>query len=373
MSARQRFERTVTHQPVDRVLVDYGKHIGSFHRSVYGKLRDYLGLPPVEIKILDRMAQNVVIDEDVLQALDVDFRWIVPKWVNVREIELDGQPGYVDMWHTPHKYTDIGGYYAVAGQPLDMERMTLEDIEQFDWPDPANPEMFRGLGEEARRWFENSDFIVGADGIKAGILQTASQLRGYDKLFMDFALQPEIVSAFLDRLSTTISEMYARYLEIVGPYVQVVVITDDQGTQTSLMISPKMFRRFIKPNLKKIIDTIKRHSSAKVLMHCDGAILPIIDDLIEIGVDILNPVQTSAKGLEDTQELKRRFGDRLTFHGSIDVQQFLPKATPEKVRSEVRRRIDELGQSGGFILAPCHNIYDDIPLENILALFRSQV
>ncbi len=372
MNRREIFAATVDHQHPPRVLVDYGKHIGSFHRQAYERLLDYLDDPalPRQYQILDRMAQNVVLPEAICQRLGIDFRWLVPRWVGVREIEVNGQPGYLDMWHTPHQFTDVGGYYAIAGQPLGSPDLSLGDLQSFAWPDPDQPEMFTGLAEQAYRWHSETDYIIGADGIKVGILQTASQLRGYDKLFMDFALNPALAHALLDCISERINAMYANYMKAVSAYVQVVVITDDQGTQNSLMISPAMFRQFIKPRLAAQIGTIKQTApGVKVLMHCDGAILPIIEDLIEIGVDILNPIQTVVKGLEDTQALKARFGDRVTFHGAMDVQQVLPNATPEGVRQEVQRRIADLGNQGGYILAPCHNIGADIPPENVVALF----
>jgi len=371
MNRREAFQTTVNHQEPDRVLIDYGKHIGSFHRSVYSSLRKSLGLPDVETTILDRMAQNVMPDEDLLQQLGIDFRWVVPNWVEVQEKEIKGGPGYIDMWHTPHTYSDIGDYYSIAGQPLGQENFTIEDIESFEWPDPNHPDMFVGLSKKAHYWCENTEYVVGADGIKVGVLQIAAQLRGYDKLFMDFILNPDLSHAFLDKITSLIADMYANYMDAVGEFAQVVVITDDQGTQKSLMISPKMFREFIKPNLKRVVDAIKAKSDAKVLMHCDGAILPIIGDLIEIGVDILNPIQTNVKGFEDTKVLKKQFGDQITFHGAIDVQHFLPNASAEEVRNEVKKRVADLGESGGFILAPCHNIYDNTPLENIVALFES--
>jgi uroporphyrinogen decarboxylase len=370
MTPRARFHQAMNHQQPERVLVDYGKHFGSFHRRAYARLRPLL--PELELaeepRILDRMAQNVVLEEALLQRLGIDFRWVIPHWVGVRDITLDGQPGYIDMWQTPHKFTDVGDYYALAGQPLGHEGLSLAEVEAFPWPQP-DAAMFAGLREQARHWCENSDYVVGADGIKVGILQTASQIRGYDHLFTDFALQPELAHAFLDRLSGCINEMYRQYVRTVGPYVQVVAITDDQGTQKSLMVSPRMFREYIKPGLASLVRTIKEEADVKVLMHCDGAIVPIIPDLIEIGVDILNPVQTVVKGLEDTAALKERFGDRLCFHGGIDVQQVLPHATVADVRNEVARRIADLGRQGGYIIAPCHNVGVDIPPENVLALF----
>jgi uroporphyrinogen decarboxylase len=163
--------------------------------------------------------------------------------------------------------------------------------------------------------------------------------------------------------------MYRNYMQAVGEFVQVVTITDDQGTQNSLMISPAMFREFIKPRLKSLIDTIKSKADIKVLMHCDGAIIRIVEDLIEIGVDILNPIQTVVEGFENTFALKEQYGDRICFHGGIDVQQVMPNATPEDIRDEVSKRIHDLGRNGGYIIAPCHNINVDIPVENTLAMF----
>lgn len=369
MNRREIFTATINHQQPERVLVDYGKHIGSFHVNAYKTLKEALGIQ-TETKILDRMAQNVKLDEEICQRLGIDFRWVVPNWVGMRDVEIDGERGYIDMWQTPHKWTDVGQYYAIHASPLNMETLTQADIDNFSWPQP-DPAMFTDLREQAKYLHDNTDYVVGADGIKVGILQTASQLRGYDKLFLDFSINPGIAHQFLDRLSATINSMYRQYMEAVGQYVQVVVITDDQGTQNSLMVSPKMFREFIKPRLKSLIETIRSTADVKVFMHCDGAITKIIPDLIEIGVDILNPIQTVVKGMEDTKELKEQFGAQISFHGGIDVQRVLPNYTPEQIRQEVKLRLNDLGKNGGYIIAPCHNINVDIPLENTLAMFNT--
>jgi uroporphyrinogen decarboxylase len=367
MDRRTVFAATMNHQEPERVLVDYGKHIGSFHINAYKQIKAALGIES-KSRILDRMAQNVILDEEVCEKLGIDFRWVVPNWVGVRDMEIEGEPGYIDMWHTPHKWTDVGQYYAIHSSPFNQEKLTQTDIDNFDWPRPT-PEMFTGLAEQVRTWFEQTDYVVGADGIKAGILQTAAQLRGYDKLFIDFAINPDITHTFLDRMSAAINDMYREYMKVVGPYVQVVTITDDQGTQNSLMVSPKMFREFIKPRLKSLIDTIKSTANVKVLMHCDGAIMKIIPDLIEIGVDILNPIQTVVKDFDDTRALKEKFGSQVCFHGGIDIQKVLRTATVDEVYTEVQRRLRDLGTGGGYIIAPCHNINVDIPVENSLAIF----
>ena len=370
MNRRENFEATIHHQDPDRVLVDFGKHIGSFHRDAYEILKRELGLK-CQTRILDRMAQNVVLDEDVCVKLGIDFRWIVPNWVGVRDVEVDGEPGYIDMWQTPHKWSEQGGYYAIHDQPLGQEDLSLEQIEDFPWPEPDQPAMFKGLREQAKKWFKNTDYVIGADGIKVGIMQTAAQIRGYDKLFLDFSIEPARAHALLGKISETINAMYGNYMQEVGDYVQVVTITDDQGTQDSLMISPQLFREFIKPYLASLIKTIKEKADVQVLMHCDGAILRIVPDLIEIGVDIINPIQTVLTCFTDTRALKDEFGSEVCFHGGIDVQRVLPNCSPAEIRQEVARRIYDLGHSGGYIIAPCHNINIDIPVENVLAMFEA--
>jgi uroporphyrinogen decarboxylase len=164
--------------------------------------------------------------------------------------------------------------------------------------------------------------------------------------------------------------MWSRYMDAVGEYVQIAYVTDDLGSQSSLLISPRMFRQLLKPRMKELHDHIKSCADVKLMFHTDGAVLPLVDDFLEMNVDILNPVQTSVNGLEDTFALKESFGDRLSFHGAIDVQQMLPNATTEELEDEIARRVYDLGRNGGYILAPCHNIGHDIPPENIVTLFE---
>ena len=203
------------------------------------------------------------------------------------------------------------------------------------------------------------------------ILQTCLWLRGYDKFFLDLAMNKEYADALLNKVLDLYCRMYTNYYREVGKYAQIVYITDDLGTQVSLLMSPKMFREQVKPKFKAFNDHLKSLGDAKIMFHSDGAIDPLMDDLIEIGVDILNPVQTSTKGLEDTLSLKEKYGDRLAFHGAIDVQQILPNASVDELKKEVARRIHDLGTNGGYIIAPCHNIGYDIPIENVLTLFEA--
>ena len=174
----------------------------------------------------------------------------------------------------------------------------------------------------------------------------------------------------MDRILNTLKEMWTHYMEEVGEYVQLAYVTDDYGSQSSLLISPRMFRQLIKPRVKELNDHIKSLADVKIMFHSDGAVLPLVEDFVDMNIDILNPVQTSVSGLEDTYALKESFGDRLGFHGAIDVQQMLPNATIKELELEIARRIHDLGRNGGYILAPCHNIGHDIPPQNVVTLFE---
>jgi uroporphyrinogen decarboxylase len=368
MTPRECFHAAMNHEQPDRLLLDMGKHIGSIHRRAYVKLKEYLGDDSMvnENLILDRMAQTVVPDESLLQRFDIDFRWIVPNWVQVTERE--DVPGYIDMWGVPYKATEDCDHCVVDGAP--MRQATLDNIDDFQWPDPNDPEQFKGLREKAKHLYENTDFVIGADAIKAGVLMNSLQMRSYEQFFMDLVIDKGFAEALMDRILKTLKEMWSRYMEEVGPYVQLAYVTDDLGSQSSLLISPKLFREMLKPRMKELHDHIKSCADVKLMFHTDGAVLPLVDDFLEMNVDILNPVQTSVSGLEDTYALKQAFGDRLSFHGAIDVQQMLPNASTEELELEIARRVYDLGRNGGYILAPCHNIGHDIPPENVVTLFE---
>lgn len=371
MTPRENFKAAMDRTGPEWVPMDMGKHIGSIHKKHYGELAK--ALPELDLKngavILDRMAQTVVPDESLLQYFNIDFRWLVPNWVQLTERE--DTDGYFDMWGVPYKGAH-GDHYAVDSQataPL-AHCETVEDVAAFAWPDPEDPAQFAGLGERARELYETTGYVLGADAIKAGPLMSALQMRGYEKYFMDMVINPELSDAILAKITDLLCRMWTRFMDEVGPYVQIAYVTDDLGTQTSLLLSPKLYRKRIKPFHTQLHQHIKSCADVNLMMHTDGAVLPLIEDLIETGADILNPVQTSTAGMDDTAALNEKFGDRLAFHGAMDVQQMMPNATEEELRWEIARRMTDLGSDGGYIIAPCHNIGHDIPVENTLAFFR---
>jgi len=366
MDRRERYKKITSFQEADRVPVDMGSHVATIHRHSYAKLADYLNDPELENKdkVLDRMVQNVVPDEKILRRYSIDFRWITPHWLDVVDVSDDI---YRDMWGIEWQY--MLDAYSVYSSPL-SEAKTIADIESHPWPDPYDPRLVTGLKERAKWLYENTDYVLVADSIKGGLLTKALQIRGYEQMFSDLANNIEFAEALMDKLNDLYKDFWSNFLGAVGPYVETVYFTDDIGGQQSMMISPDTFRQLVKPRLASLIDHIKSEADVKFMYHTDGTVTPVIEDIIEMGVDILNPIQTSALGM-DTAVLKELYHGRLCFHGAIDVQQMLPFSTPEEVRYDVARRIYDLGRGGGYILAPCHNIGSDVPPKNIEAMYEA--
>lgn len=237
---------------------------------------------------------------------------------------------------------------------------SIDDYLQHRWPQPD----WFDFADFAARLEPWQDFGVMASG--ASVFQHPTFLRGIDNLLMDMAVQPEMAHWLIDRFTDFYLGFFDRMFTAARGRIDILRTADDLGTQRGLFFSPDMFRTFIKPRLKKLVDMTHSHG-VKFLFHSCGAIRPLIEDLIEIGVDILDPLQAAAVGMEP-QILKDAFGSRLCLHGGICTQYLLPRGTPDEVRDEVRRRLEILGRGGGYILAPCHVLQTDVPTANILAM-----
>ncbi len=242
---------------------------------------------------------------------------------------------------------------------------TIDELARHRWPDPKWFD-FTEFTVRLKPW---RDFAVMASG--ASVFQHATFLRGFDTLLTDMALNPELAHWLMDRFTDFYVTHFDRMLGAAGGAIDILRIADDLGSQNSLFISPVMFREFVMPRVKRLVDMAHSHE-VRVMFHSCGAIRPLIGDLVECGVDILDPLQASAAGMEP-EALKRDCGDQLCLHGGICTQYLLPGGTPQEVCAETRRRIEILGEGGGYILAPCHVLQSDVPTENILALCAVQV
>jgi uroporphyrinogen decarboxylase len=201
-----------------------------------------------------------------------------------------------------------------------------------------------------------------------GFVHLSQYLRGYEQWLMDIVLEPAFLDALMDRALEWWLALAGAVLDEVGPYVDVVAFGDDVAFHDRPMVDLERYRRLFKPRHRRMIDLLKSKSQARVLYHCCGAVRSLIPEFVDIGVDALNPVQVSSAGMDDTAALKAKFGRDICFWGGIDTGRVLPRGTPDDVRAEVRRRIGDLAPGGGFVLAAVHNVQEDVPPENILAM-----
>lgn len=365
MESRERVLRAVNLEEPDRVPIDIGGPVASITKIAYDNLTSYLGMKMPESVVRDTMQQLVYIDERILKDFGVDTRHIQLNPPRKDEIKQISEDCFINEFGITLK--KVGYFFEIVGNPL-SEAVSDEDIENHPWPKPHEGRT-KGLGEKARELYEEGYAVV-ADAFTGGIFEVPQWLRGFRQFYYDLAANPEISNALLDKMLEIHKGFWDAYLDEVGDYVQIVCLGDDYGMQDRMLISPNMFRERIKPRVKELYSFIKRKAKVKIFHHSCGSIRPIIGDLAEMGVGILNPVQPRAKDMI-SEEIKKEHGDKLCFHGGVDIQHVLPKGSPKEVEEEAKRRIKAFAPSGGYIAAPAHNIQPDVPPQNIVALYKA--
>ena len=231
--------------------------------------------------------------------------------------------------------------------------------------DPSRVAHVRGEAERLRR--ENEYALIGAPWLLFP-LERAFAMQGMDTFLMQMAISPDFARALLTRIAGLCKQLMGHFLRECGDLIDIIKIGDDLGTQDRLLMSPAMYRTLLKPIHADYVAFIRQRTKARVFFHTDGDVFDLVDDFIDIGVDILNPVQTSAGRMSNLPELKRRYGSRLTFCGAIDTHRVLPSGTPDEVRREVYRVLDIMAPGGGYMVASVHTIMDDVPPENVVAM-----
>ena len=379
VTSRNRLKAALEHREPDRIPFDLGGTVVTgMNKVAYGHLRRHLGLPERPVEICHLTQQLSVIHADVHARLQTDVRPLDPD-PPIRAplatpiIRRDGYDVFTNEWGITWRMPVEGGfYYDMCGHPL-AHAESVADIERFAWPDPLDPARFATLRARAEHLArdEQKPFVIGRPA--AGTFELALWLRGFENFFTDLALNPDLADALLDRITEIKMAYWAKALEKVGETALVVSEADDLATQRSLMISADMYKRFIMPRHRRLFEHIRKHAAGRVYIfyHSCGAVRPLIPLLIEAGIDILNPVQVSAEGM-DSAALKREFGREITFWGGgVDTQHILPRGTPQQVRNEVKRRIDDLAPGGGFVLSTVHNTQADVPPENYMAMWET--
>lgn len=380
MNSRERVLAALNHREPDRVPFDLGATLVSSinHRTYRGVLK-LLGLDPERpVRWLDVVQQIALVDDDVLQKLGVDTRGVVVRPSSTWDptVKEDETSTYLtDPWGAVwRKPKATGLYYDMTYHPLHGVNDPAA-LDRFPWPDGRDPARWGGgLVEEAKALHDAGEYpvIMANMGVTSGLLQTSTYILDFDDTYANLAGAP----AFMDKLVGKLAELdiafWESFLPVVGPYLDVVMYADDYAGQDSLLMSMAMFRRYFKPRYRAIFDMVRAKAPhVKIFFHSCGAIHDLIPELIEVGVDIVNPVQVSAANM-DTKQLKREFGQDVTFWGGgVDTQHVLPHGTSAEVKAEVKRRIEDLAPGGGFIFNTVHNIQGDVPPENVIAMVEA--
>ncbi len=359
----------------------------------YNNLRSHLGrgqrtqiydisqvIAKVEEPVLDR------IGADAVPLLIEPRRWKswtlqdgspceIPEGLNITSREEGGWEILRDDG-TAAAVNPAGSYYfdpinpplADASVPQDIED-GIEHLRSFDWPSCMD-EDYEDLARKARCLHEETGRFVVAN-LWVHVFAAGQILRGFENFMMDLAADKALAHRLMGRLVDCYAERVIPYIDAVGPYVDIIQVNDDLGTQNGPQLSPALYREMVKPYHARLWGMIKKRSSKPLLLHSCGSLYDLLPDLIEIGVDAINPVQVMAANM-DGDLLKREFGDALTFWGGgCDTQHVLGGGTPEDVREEVRRRCDQFAPGGGFVFCQVHNIQPDVPVENIMAMYEA--
>ncbi|MGY5858151.1 MAG: uroporphyrinogen decarboxylase family protein [Candidatus Thorarchaeota archaeon] len=353
----------MNHEEPDRVPLDYWTT-----PLAYEQLRNHLNLKAPETQEWGIMS-NWKISEEMLNRLHIDFRRVYMNAASSFEMKTypdgttDSEYGFRGKW--------FGPYWEVTHFPW-ADFTEIEQVQEYEWPDVEDPSRMEGVVEWAKHLHEETEYAtVGMVGGPWGVFEICEHyMRGFDKFLIDLATNKPLAEAMMDKCMDFALDMNRILLEGVGEYLDIVQVGDDLGHQHGLIISPKMYRDLIKPRHKKIYGEIHRQAPhVKVLYHSCGAIEPLIGDLIDVGVDILNPIQPLAKGME-SESLKEKYGDKLTFHGGIDLQRAMAEqGTLDDIRQEIGTRLKALALGGGYILSPSHNIQPDSTPEKILEMY----
>ena len=371
MTSRERILTILQHKEADRVGLDLGVG-GSCKISLilYKKLLDYFGIKE-EVVCCNKLIQMALASDAFLEKLGCDARTPFPVQVSSTPLkEWEDADGYFmqDSWGTISRMPKVNGhYYDLVGPPL---AGTLDD-ESTVYAFPEVPEIAPKAVEQAKAYQKAGYPVILPDPFGNGFLQTAPKVYGYEDWMMMLALDDKRTDWFMDTLLERKMKYWDKIAAAFGDSVDIVVELDDLGTQGGPFIDPEMLRKKIKPYYKKLYDYIHKVVKAKVFMHSCGSVVKFIPDFIDVGVDILNPVQISAEGM-DPAYLKKEFGKDIVFWGGgIDTQIVLPSGTKQQIRDMVKRNMEIFGKDGGYVFATVHNTQSDVSVENFITMWEA--
>jgi uroporphyrinogen decarboxylase len=376
LTPRERVLAVLAHEQPDRVPIVLGpSNATGIKMSTYRDLKRLAGIEAPDAYIYDwPELGTAALDEATYRRLHADVRGVLdrfPTATRARNAAREPHSPFIDDWGSGQLEASPGTWFPGV-HPM-AEATTLDEIEAYPWPDVTDPTRFEGVRAEAQRLRDENQYASLATPWLLFPLERAFAMQGTDGFLLNLAAEPEFAEALLWKIQGVCKGIMDGFLRECGDLIDMIKIGDDLGSQVGLLMSPAMYRRMLKPIHADYIAYIRERTRAKVFFHTDGDVFDLLDDFIEIGVDVLNPVQASAGGMSDFAGLKRRFGDRLVFCGAMDTHHVLPHGTPDEVRAEVRRVIDTLGPGGGLMLGAVHTVMGDVPAENVLAMVDEAV
>jgi uroporphyrinogen decarboxylase len=375
MTSRERVLKALDHQIPDRIPIDLGGNQTGIHKDAYERLLAHLGIED-ELTIMDPVQQLAKPCEAVLETFHVDTRYVAAKapsgWQGgIVRTEREGRlwhdltDEFGVRWSMPD---EIPRYMDISSHPL--AHATLKDLEAYPFPRGDDPGRFEVLRDQALAIRKDTPYAV-VSGISGVVYEICWYLRGLEQWLCDLITDPEFCEALLDRTLKFWLDWFRAFLDEAGDVVDVIMIGDDLAGQEGPLFNPGLYRSMVKPRHKKLVQYIRSRTNAKIWYHTCGSCMPFIPDLLDNGIDILNPVQISACDMAPA-DLKARYGKRLVFWGGgCDTQHVLPATPPDEVKEHVRRNVEIFKEGGGYVFNPVHNIQGGVPPENIIAMFES--
>lgn len=372
MTSRERVLTAINHEEPDRVPLVIGvSNATGIKMQPYRGIKKLIGVQAPDEYIYDWPELGTAqIDEETMRRLHSDVRGVLdlePEAVRQWNRQRDPHSDYVDSWGSGQSEIGPDDWFPNV-HPI-PDATTSADLDAYEgWPDMGDPSRVAHVREAAARLAEENEYAILATPWLLFPFERAHAMQGMDVFLLNMIEHPDFARELLERIAEYCKQLMGPFLHELGDNVDIIKIGDDLGTQKSLMISPRMYRSFLKPIHADLISFIKERTSAKVFFHSDGDVAPLIDDFVEIGVDILNPIQTNAGSMSGLATLKQRFGDNIAFCGAIDTDRVLPLGSVEDVRQEVRRVMQILGPGGGCMIGAVHTVMNDVPPENVLAM-----
>lgn len=366
MTSRERVRLAIDHKEPDRIPIDLWGSDSRMNSNFYLRVIKELGWdePGPCIRPSSTSAYE---DYRLSDLIGSDFRHINIGSPDGFKSYKDSDGNTIDEWGVGRKL--IGKYPSFSLHPF--ADMRTEDIETHDWPDMSDPGRIRGLEEQAREWYETTDFAITATTATSGtIFEVCQYLCGIEDFFTCLCGDPEYADALIDKVTDLLIELNVLYARAVGPYVEWIEFASDFGTQSGPVISPAFYSRFFLKPYKRLYDAVKEAApNVKIFLHCCGGVRPLIPLFIESGVDVLSALQPLAAGMGDAAGLKADFGSELIFHGGIDIQRAI-HGTLDELYKECKTRIQAYAPGGGYVLSPSNHFMDDVKPENFFKMYE---